>query len=85
MRPFLAACVATVVVGAVGYFILNSIQEPAGLAFATDGARTNPSWSWRTAGTRPGAPQCEPRRVWQWFFVDLRRPNAEPRICSDSQ
>jgi hypothetical protein len=85
MRAFLTACVAMVVVGAAGYFILNSIQEPAGSAYATDGARTDPSWSWRTAGTGSGAQQCEPRQIWQWFFVDFRRPAGEPGVCSDSQ
>jgi hypothetical protein len=36
-------------VGTAGYFFLDAMQEPSGLAFSTDGARINPQWSWREA------------------------------------
>jgi|HubBroStandDraft_4_1064222.scaffolds.fasta_scaffold289543_1 hypothetical protein len=88
MRAFLVACLAFVVIGAGGYFALGNLQEPSGLAYSTDGARINPSWSWRETSTKsPASPadQCEPRKSWQWFFVDFRHPHGEPSICSDSQ
>jgi hypothetical protein len=48
MRAFLLACLAVVVVGAGGYFTLASLQQPSGIAFATDAARINPQWTWRS-------------------------------------
>ena len=83
MRAFLLGCFAILVVGAAGYFVLDALQQPSGAAYTTDGARIDPSWSWRQTAT--AAQPCEPRRVWQWFFVDFRHPNGEPRICADSQ
>ncbi len=85
MRAFLVSCVALVAIGAGGYFILNSLQQSSGAAFTTGGARIDPSWSWRVALTTPPAAHCEPRTVWQWFFVDFRDPGGESKICSDSQ
>jgi hypothetical protein len=85
MRAFLVACVAIVVIGAGGYFSLNAVQQPSGIAYATDGARIDPSWSWRVTTTTPAATPCEPRKVWQWFFVDFRDPNGESALCSISQ
>jgi hypothetical protein len=37
MRSFIAACIAAVVIAAVGAIALNSIQEPVSVAFATKG------------------------------------------------
>ena len=85
MRAFLVACVAIVAIGAGGYFSLNAVQQPSGVAFATGGARIDPSWSWRNTSTTSTAKPCEPRKVWQWFFVDFRDPNGEPDLCSISQ
>ena len=48
MRAFLLACLAIIAVGASGYFFLDSMQESAGAAFASDGARINQKWAWRT-------------------------------------
>lgn len=48
MRAFLVACIAIVALGAGGYFLLNAAQKPSGIAFATDGARINPQWTWRS-------------------------------------
>lgn len=84
MRAFLMACVAVVVIGAAGYFSLDSLQQPAGVAFTTGSARIDTTWSWRSPSTTSAA-TCEPRKPWQWFFVDLRRPKGEPSLCSDSQ
>jgi hypothetical protein len=89
MRAFLTACLAIVVIGAGGYFLLNSIQQPSGLAYATDGARINPKWSWRSIDI-PGAPSdmaeaCNMRAPSQWIFVDFGTPHGESKICSDSQ
>lgn len=85
MRAFLMACLATLVIGAAGYFAFDALQQPAGIAYATEGARIDPSWSWRTVLTPPSAQQCQPRKIGQWFFVDLRRPRGELPVCSDSQ
>jgi hypothetical protein len=35
-------------VGTGGYFGLNAMQQPTGVAFATDGARISPHWTWRS-------------------------------------
>lgn len=85
MRAFLLACLAFVVIGAVGYFVLDALQQPTGAAYTTDSARIDPGWSWRAVSTAPSALQCQPRQVWQWFFVDFRRPDGKSRVCSDSQ
>jgi hypothetical protein len=39
MRSFILACVAAVVIAAIGAAALNYLQEPVGVAFATGGAR----------------------------------------------
>jgi hypothetical protein len=39
MRAFLIACVAAIVVAAVGAVVLNRMQEPVEQAFATTGVR----------------------------------------------
>jgi hypothetical protein len=85
MRAFFLACLAVVVIGTAGYFSLNALQQPTGAAYTTDSARTDPSWSWRSVSTATTAVPCEPRKLWQWFFVDIRRPDGESKLCSDSQ
>lgn len=88
MRAFLLGCLAIVAVGAGGYFLLNAVQQPSGMAFATDGARISPSWAWRepsTAAPPSPTPSCDPRKSWQWFFVDLGSPEGESAICKISQ
>jgi hypothetical protein len=90
MRAFLTACVAMLAVAVGGYFAVNSVQQPSGLAFASGGARIDPSWSWRSiipsAGTSAATDHpCDARRVSQWIFVDFGDPNGESRICSISQ
>jgi hypothetical protein len=49
MRAFLAACVGIIVIGIAGYFFVNTLQKPSGIAYTTDGARISPQWSWRSA------------------------------------
>jgi hypothetical protein len=39
MRSFIVACVAAVVIAAIGAVALNSFQEPVDVAFATKGVR----------------------------------------------
>jgi len=39
MRSFLLACIVAIVVAAIGAFGLNYVQEPASVAFTTQGAR----------------------------------------------
>jgi hypothetical protein len=69
MRAFLVSCLAIVIIGTGGYYGLNVMQQPSGMAFATDGARISPHWTWRsvlhmqkkapgtqTAMNIPGAP-----------------------------
>jgi len=99
MRAYLVACLAIFVIGAVGYFGVNSIQEPSGIAYTTDGVRISPDWSWRRPTSQPaakstmkipGAPaemveSCDVRTSYQWIFVDFGDPKGEPKVCSDSQ
>jgi len=85
MRAFIAAFGGTVLLGVACYFLLNAMQKPSGIAFRSESARIEPSWSWRTALRGSNSTPCQARKTWQWFFVDLRRPAGEPRVCSDSQ
>ena len=85
MRAFLLGCIAILVVGTAGYFVLDALQQPSGAAYTTDGARIDPSWNWRTVSAVPSPLPCQPRKLWQWFFVDMRRPAGEPRLCAESQ
>ena len=39
MRSFIVACVASLIIAALGAVTLNFIQEPASVAFATEGVR----------------------------------------------
>jgi len=39
MRSFITACVAAVVIAAIGALALNSFQEPVAAAFATEAVR----------------------------------------------
>ncbi len=83
MGAFIAACLAFLVLGAGGYFVLNGVvQQPTGAAYTTDGARIDPNWNWRVS---TGDKSCAPRQSWQWFFVDFRQPRGESPLCSDSQ
>jgi hypothetical protein len=84
MGAFIMACVAFVVLGAGGFFALNEAQKPAGAAYSTQSTRIDPTWSWRVP-TGAGNEFCEPRRSWQWLFVDFRSPRGESPLCSDSQ
>ena len=90
MRAFLAACLAIVIVGTGGYFLLNAMQQPAGIAYSSAEARIGSDWSWRSVLSEavvgdPTANQCAGRAASQWIFVDLRDPKGEPSICSISQ
>ena len=62
MRAFLIACAAVIIIAACGVLALGAFQKSAGLAFSTDGARINPSWSWRevfrTSELSPTGPQA---------------------------
>jgi hypothetical protein len=48
MRVYLVACLAILILGTGGYFFLDSLQQPTGFAYTTDGARITPDWSWRS-------------------------------------
>jgi hypothetical protein len=91
MRAFLVACLAIVAIGTGGYVFLNGMQEPSGVAYATDGARINTGWAWRSvssptgAGEKAQAEECDTREAWQWIFVDFGRPAGESAACSISQ
>jgi len=54
MRAFLTACLAIIVIGTGGYFFLDTMQKPSGIAFATDATRINPQWSWRSVFRQSG-------------------------------
>jgi hypothetical protein len=95
VRVFLMACLAIVVICIGGYFVLGTIQEPTGIAYATNGARISPHWVWRSVLSPSGASgpttkvasleECNRRKAWQWIFVDFGRPEGESKICMDSQ
>jgi hypothetical protein len=89
------ACFASILICIGGYFALNTIQQPTGIAYATDGARISPHWAWRSvlsasAASEPATKtatnqECNRRKTWQWIFVDFGRPEGESKICRDSQ
>lgn len=83
MRAFIVSCLAVVVIGAGGYFFLNTMQQPTGVAYTTDGARISPDWAWRSNGST--TEECDARKSWQWIFVDLGTPDGESAICKISQ
>jgi hypothetical protein len=88
MRAFLLACLAIVVIGAGGYLGLNTLQQPSGRAYSTEGARIDANWAWRSTGIKEPtteAEECDPRRPWQWFFVDFGKPRGESVTCRISQ
>lgn len=39
MRSFLTACIAAIVIAAIGAIVLNQVQETATVAFQTQGAK----------------------------------------------
>ena len=39
MKTFIMACIAAIVIAAIGGVVLNSIQEPVDKAFSTTGVR----------------------------------------------
>lgn len=47
MRVFLAAVLATIILAFGALFALNTAQRTAAVAYSTEGARINPTWSWR--------------------------------------
>ena len=92
MRAFLTACVAIVILGSAGYFFLGAMQDPAGFAFSTQGARITPNWAWRSVGypTIPAIDAatenaCVTPKSWQWISVDFGGLSREPAVCSISQ
>jgi hypothetical protein len=87
MRAFVMACLAIIVIGTGGYFFLDSMQKPSGIAFSTVGARINPNWSWRSVSSSESLSpdRCETRKTAQWFFVDFGDPRGESSLCSISQ
>jgi hypothetical protein len=95
MRAFLVACLALVAIGVGGYFFLSAVQEPTGIAFATDETRIDRSWVWRSLlGTSDAsetgtetvqAEACEKHSTWQWIFIDFGRRDGESGACWASQ
>ena len=47
MRVFLAAVLSAVVLAFIALLALNTTQRSAAAAYTTEGARINPTWSWR--------------------------------------
>jgi hypothetical protein len=39
MRSFILACIAAIVIAAIGAAVLNLVQEPVDIAFTTESAR----------------------------------------------
>ncbi len=86
MRAFLLACLAIIVIGIGGYFLLDSMQQPTGVAYTTDGARIATNWSWREPTMRTAhGDECDARKSWQWIFVDFGDPAGEAAVCTISQ
>jgi hypothetical protein len=55
MRVFLISCLAVVVLGIGAFLALSAVQKPSGTRFTTEGARINPSWSFRQVFTKAKA------------------------------
>ena len=94
MRAFWVACLAAVAIAVAAYFFLSAVQEPTGVAVATDGARIDTSWVWRsllgTSVSESGkktvqAEACDMHKNWQWIFIDFRRRDGESGACWASQ
>jgi hypothetical protein len=93
VRAFFEACLVIVILGAGGYFWLNTMQKPSGVAYATDGARIDRQWSCRSAVRQDGAEgaatpevlseECAVRTASQWIFVDFGIPLGESKACLD--
>ena len=47
MRVFLAAVLSAVILAFIALLALNTTQRTAAAAYTTEGARINPTWSWR--------------------------------------
>lgn len=83
MRAFLLACVAIVVIGAGGYFLLAWMQQPTGVANAGGATRISTNWSWRRPTQNA---ECDAHKSWwQWIFVDFGNPSGESAACAISQ
>jgi hypothetical protein len=94
MRAFWVACLAIVAIAVGAYFFLSAVQEPTGVAVATDGARIDTSWVWRsllgTSVSESGkktvqAEACDMHKNWQWIFIDFGRRDGESGACWASQ
>lgn len=82
-----------VVIGAGGYFWVNTMQKPSGVAYATDGARIDRQWSCRSAVRQTGAEglatsdapseECAVHTASQWILVDFGIPLGESKACLD--
>jgi hypothetical protein len=93
MRVFLAACLAIVLLAVGGYFAANAMQRLSGVAYTTEGARINPSWSWRRIFAKaapsgrdgmsvPAAhagmvDECDVGTTWRWILVDFSNESAK--------
>jgi hypothetical protein len=55
VRAFLVACLAILALGAGGFFGLNVMQKPSGIAYTSRGARIDPQWAWRSVLRDTGA------------------------------
>jgi len=93
MRVFLVACLAIVILAVGGYLSVNAMQRLSGVAYTTEGARINPSWSWRrlfarkAPDGRPGlampgvdagmAEECDVITTWRWILVDFSSDTAK--------
>src|SRR5215813_12216258 len=93
MRAFLAACLAIIILAVGGYFAANAMQRLSGVAYTTEGARINPSWSWRRLFAKkapdgrdgmsvPAAhaameDECDVGTTWHWILVDFSSDSAK--------
>jgi hypothetical protein len=88
MRSFLIACAAMIALAVGGALVLGVAQMPTGVAFSTDGARINPTWSYRkgrSAQPPPSGSEIEVECETSWYlFVDLGIA-VEDDPCAESQ
>jgi hypothetical protein len=88
MRVFLAACVAIIIIAITAYFTVNVMQRPSGIAYTTEGARIDPSWTSRRLLSRTSTPvaqvgmdECDGATTWRWVLVDLSGNAREAPDC----
>jgi hypothetical protein len=82
MRAFLVACAAAIILAACGVLALGAVQKSSGTAFSTEGARIDPSWSWRQMFRRSAGNPTAPRA--QSGPDSAAMPHLGPQGCEET-